>query len=193
MKRTSNCLVCGVLNDCDICNFDWEIVDYNNIEIDWTAPDYEFDEDYNYYQCLIVNGIVFDGTKDTPRVIRHTGGKATPKVEWKYTTWKELNDRFNVALFADLIGVTDVVEWKYVNGQPAYENGIPVLRVPTGEYAKCFIKITDSHVELWRETIYGEELAVQYPIQDAPAGNYAGFAPGAVWTEMPADADVSIG
>jgi len=199
-KRTSNCLVCGILNDCDICNFDWELVDYNNIEIDWTPADYEFDEEYNYYQCLIVNGIVFDGTKDTPRVIRHTGGKASPKVEWKYVSYKDLKDTFTILgaldVFEenlDILGATQVVEWKYVNDVPAfYDNGLPILRIPTGEFAKCFIKITDSHVELWRETVYGEELAAQCPIQEAPAGDYAGFAPGAVWTEMPAG-DVSIG
>lgn len=175
--------VCDVCDDvCSNCKVVEKLVDFKNITIDWTAPDYEYDEDYNYYQCLIVNGIVFDGTNDTPRIMRKTGGKATPKVEWKYISWKDLSDKcaeLGIAMPAN-VAITDVFEWKYVNGVAAFEDGMPVLRIPTGEFAKCFVKVTGSHVELWRETPYGEELAKQFAIQDAPEGNYGYYAPGAV-------------
>lgn len=137
-------------------------------EIGWTNPVYEMAEPYNYYQYLIVNGVVMDGRADTPRIWRYTNGKATPKVEWKYA-------------FVEAAYPYNVVEYKYisdVNGKmvQAYENGEAVYRYPTGEFGNYHIKVTDTEIQVWIKDAKGDYMIDSVSRVNADfGGGYAGY------------------
>jgi len=131
-------------------NWKWDVpgsfkVKYD-AKIDWTEPTYEMAEPYNMYQYLIVNDVVLDGTNDKDLVIRYTGGKATPKVEWKFEFFQNAIDENG-----NLIdGVYEVVERKYVDGVAAVDkNNNPIYRVPTGEYGNTYFKLNGKVIEYW--------------------------------------------
>ncbi|MBQ6936890.1 MAG: hypothetical protein IJN36_00040 [Clostridia bacterium] len=118
----------------------------NDAKISWTAPSYEMAEPYNYYQYLIVNGVVLDGENGKDRVLRYTGGKATPKVTWKFAFFQNAKDA-NGNLVEN---VYEVVERKYVDGKEAVDaNNNPIYRVPTGEYGNTYFKLNGNMIEYW--------------------------------------------
>ncbi|MBO5059653.1 MAG: hypothetical protein J6C82_01900 [Clostridia bacterium] len=136
-------------------------------DISWTAPQYEMEEPYNYYQYLVVNGLVFDGRNDLPRVYRFTDGKASPKVEWKYQ-WSEREYPYNV------------IEFKYVDGKQAFDlNGEPVYRVPTGEFGNIYFKTTNTEIQLWIKDARGGDVMVEAfsRVDGDFGGGLAGYAP----------------
>ncbi len=159
--------------------WDADTVRFGGAEISWTDYDYEAAEQYDFYQCLVVNGVVCDGSNDTPRIWRKLGNKATPDVSWEYLSWNELKDMLPDNIFIDaddhdvekiltydvygnaqIVDVHDIVEWKHVDGKPimielADGSEVPYLRIPTGEYAKCYTEITDTEIQLWRQTNRG--------------------------------------
>lgn len=162
-------------------HWDIDTVRYGGGTIGWTKYSYEMEDMYDYYQFLVVNGVVLDGRNDTPRIYRKTGGKATPNVEWRYLSWQAMND-LDVTDAYDL-GVLDIVEWKYIDGRPAYHaDGTPVLRVPTGEYANCYIYVTDKEIQVWRETGRGaDEFVYAVDRTSHPLGQLTDvFVPGTV-------------
>lgn len=118
----------------------------NDAEISWTAPAYEMAEPYNYYQYLIVNGVVLDGTDGKDRILRYTGGKASPKVTWKFAFFQNAKDaNGNI-----VENVYEVVEQKYVNGVVAVDvNNNPIYRVPTGEYGNTYFRLNGNMIEYW--------------------------------------------
>ncbi len=118
----------------------------NDAEISWTAPAYEMAEPYNYYQYLIVNGVVLDGTDGKDRILRYTGGKASPKITWKFAFFQNAKDaNGNI-----VENVYEVVEQKYVNGVVAVDvNNNPIYRVPTGEYGNTYFKLNGNMIEYW--------------------------------------------
>ena len=114
-----------------------------NAKIDWTKPSYEMAEPYNYYQYLIVDGVVLDGTNGKDRILRYTGGKATPKVEWKFAF-------FQLAQNSEGADVYEIVEQKYVDGAKATNaQGEFIYRIPTGEYANTYFKLNGNLIEYW--------------------------------------------
>jgi len=118
----------------------------NDAKISWTAPSYEMAEPYNYYQYLIVNGIVLDGTNGKDRVLRYTGGKATPKITWKFEFFQNAKDN-NGNIIEN---VYEVVESKYVDGVKAVDaNNNSIYRVPTGEYGNTYFKLNGNIIEYW--------------------------------------------
>jgi len=159
--------------------WDVDTVRFGGGAIGWTEYSYEMDDMYDYYQFLVVNGVVCDGREDTPRIYRKTGGKATPKVEWRYLSWDDMGDMG----VSTANGVLDIVEWKYIDGKPAYNaDGTPVLRVPTGEYANCYIYVTDKEIQVWRETGRGkDEFIMAVDRTNHPLGQLTDvFVPGTV-------------
>lgn len=143
----------------------------HSANITWTNPIYEMSEPYNYYQYLVVNGLVMDGHNDTPRIWRYTGGKATPDVEWKYA-FVEADYPFNV------------VEFKYIRGNDgkmilAYdEDGLPVYRYPTGEFGNGYIKVTDTEIQFRVKDDKGDYLVESINRTDADfGGGYEGYTP----------------
>ncbi len=171
--------------------WDADTVRFGGAEISWTDYDFELAEDYDYYQCLVINGVVCDGSNDTPRIWRKSGGVATPDVEWKFITWAMLQNEFDTEELlgsgisaADYYGLTpyDIVEWKHVNNIPVLnEDGAPVLRIPTGEYAKGYVVVTDTEYQIWRETNRGaDELIESYNRVDHDLGSSFGNISGTV-------------
>lgn len=136
--------------------------------ISWTNPVYEMAAPYNYYQYLVVNGLVMDGRADTPRIFRYTGGKATPKVEWKYA-------------FVEAAYPYHVVEYKYISDVDgkmvlAYENDEPVYRYPTGEFGNYNIKVTDTEIQVWVKDANKDYMIDSISRVDADfGGGYAGY------------------
>lgn len=118
----------------------------NDAKISWTKTYYEMEEPYNQYQYMIVNGIVLDGNAGKDRVLRYTGGKETPNVNWKFAFFqKAKDDNGNL-----LENVYEVVEQKYVDGVAAFDkNGSPIYRVPTGEYGNTYFKFNGNTIEYW--------------------------------------------
>lgn len=115
-------------------------------EISWTAPSYEMAEPYNYYQFLIVNGVVLDGTNGKDRIFRYTGGKASPKITWKFEFFQNAKDANGNIIES----VYEVVERKYVDGVAAVDvNNNPIYRVPTGEYGNTYFKLNGNMIEYW--------------------------------------------
>lgn len=115
-------------------------------KIDWTNPTYEMAEPYNMYQYLIVNGVVLDGTNGKDRIFRYTGGKASPKVTWKFAFFQNaIDENGNI-----VEGVYEVVERKYVDGVAAVDKfNNPIYRVPTGEYGNTYFKLNGNQIEYW--------------------------------------------
>lgn len=137
-------------------------------KIEWTNPIYEMAEPHNYYQYLIVNGLVMDGRNDTPRIWRYTNGKASPDVEWRYA-------------FVEADYPYNVVEYKYIRNSSgkmvlAYENGEPVYRYPTGEFGNYHIKVTDTEIQVWVKDAKGDYKIDSISRTDADfGGSYAGY------------------
>lgn len=163
-------------------NWDWDVVRYGGAKVAWTPLSYEMEEPYRQYQYLVVNGLVLDGRNDTPRVYRYTNGKATPNVEWRYVNWMDLGT--DLANYPMASNPFNIIEWKYIDGKPAYNaDGSPVLRIPTGEYANSYIKVTDTAIELWRRTGRGpDEFIYSISRVNHSLGDFDAFAPGAVYT-----------
>lgn len=161
--------------------WDDDVVRYGGAIIDWTPVSYEEEEPYLQYQYLIVNGIIMDGRNDTPRVWRYTNGKATPKVEWKYVNWEDLG--YDLADAPMASWPFNIVEWKYIDGKPAYNlDGTPVLRIPSGDYANGYFKVTDKEIQLWRQTGRGADEYISSVSRVHPtAGDKAGFVPGTIF------------
>lgn len=76
--------------------------------VSWTSVQYEKAYPYNYYQFLIVNGVVLDGRTENgatlPRVFRYTGGTANPKVTYVYA-FTEKDPDYKVIMEKCLDGV----------------------------------------------------------------------------------------
>ncbi len=143
-------------------------VDFNG-KISWTEEQFESAEPYKYYQFLIVNGMVMDGSNETPRIVRLTSGKATPNITWKYA-------------FAEEEYPYSVVEQKFINGKPVLdENDKPIYRIPTGEFANSKIKVTSTDIEIWLyDDRGGSYLVKSIPkyrglLGDNPNGNAPGI------------------
>ena len=154
-------------------NWNWDSdvvrIEYNG-KISWTDEQFEDAEPYKYYQFLVVNGLVLDGRNETPRIVRLTGGKATPNVTWKYA-------------FAEAEYPYSIVEQKFVNGEAIYDaNGNPIYRIPTGEFANSTIKVTSTDVEIWlKDARGGSYLVKSIPRYTGVVGsNPNGNAPGIV-------------
>lgn len=158
------------MNDGWAWDYDSFYVTYD-AKIDWTAPAYEMAEPYNMYQYLIVNDIVLDGTNGKDKVLRYTGGKATPKVTWKFEFFQNMIGEDGNSK----PGVYEVVEKKYVDGVAAVDkNGNPIYRVPTGEYGNTFFKVNGNIVEYWVVDKAGHQTLL------ATANNYAGSLGGLI-------------
>lgn len=129
--------------------WDWDCDSFEiryDAKIEWSKTYYEMDEPYKQYQYLIVNGIVLDGKDGKEKVLRYTGGKETPNVEWKFVFFQHAKDD-NGNL---LENIYEVVEQKYVDGVAAFdENGNPIYRVPTGEYGNTYFKLNGNKIEYW--------------------------------------------
>lgn len=141
---------------------------YGGGKVSWTGVMYEMAEPYNMYQYLIVNGIVFDGHNDLPRIYRYTGGKATPTVEWKYA-------------FAEKEYPYNVIEYKYVDGKLAIDEvtGEPIYRMPTGEYANLYYKVTSTEVQAWLKDDNADVKIGSISRVDHDLGDYSGYVGGA--------------
>lgn len=136
----------------------------NNATVEWTAPAYEMAEPYNMYQYLIVNGVVLDGTNGKDRILRYTGGKASPDVTWKFAFFQNM-----VKDGVICNGIYEVVEQKYVDGVAAVDaNGNPIYRIPTGEYGNTFFKVNGNIIEYWVVDKAGNQTLL------ATANNFAG-------------------
>lgn len=138
-------------------------------KIEWTEPTYEMNEPYNYYQYLIVNGLVMDGRNDTPEIWRYTGGKAAPSVEWRYA-------------FVEGQYPYNVVEYKYIRNAAGKmvlaldENNEPVYRYPSGEFGNYHIKVTDTEIQVWVKDKKGDYMVDSFSRTDADfGGGYAGY------------------
>lgn len=149
----------------------------NDSKIEWSKVSYEMQEPYYQYQYLIVNGIVMDGRNDTPSIRRYTGGKATPKVEWRYC-------------FAEAEYPYEVIEVKYMEGNDGKmimavdENFNPIVRIPTGEYANSYFVVTDTNVEIWIKDNKASYKIATFPRNEGPFGdNYAGYTNGAYYID----------
>ncbi len=115
-------------------------------EISWTAPSYEMAEPYNYYQFLVVNGVVMDGSNGKDRIFRYTGGKASPKITWKFAFFQNAKDSSGNILQ----NIYEVVERKYVDGVAAVDvNNNPIYRIPTGEYGNTYYVLNGNMIECW--------------------------------------------
>ncbi len=154
--------------------WDNDIVTYGVPSISWTAPQYEMEEPYYYYQYLTINGLTFDGKNDTPRIFRYLGhpmftpnmpvSKATPKVEWRY-------------VFSEAAAPYNVIEVKYLDGKMAYDEytGLPYYRT-TGEFGNAYIKVTSNQIQLWVKDERGGN--VQVDAVSRTDANYDGFSMG---------------
>lgn len=141
----------------------------DEVKIEWSKPVYEMAEPYLYYEYLIVNGVVMDGSNDTPEIWRYTGGKATPDVEWRYA-------------FTEAAAPHAIVEFKYIRDNDgdmvlAYDrDGVVEYRYPTGEFGNCFFKVTDTKVQVWVKSEVGEALLYEYDRANFDFGDYyAGY------------------
>lgn len=141
---------------------------YGGAQVSWTGVMYEMAEPYNMYQYLIINGIVFDGHNDLPRIYRYTGGKATPSVEWKY-------------VFAEKAYPYNVIEYKYVDGKLAIDEvtGEPIYRIPTGEFANVYHKVTATEVQTWLKDANADVMIGSVSRVDHDLGSYSAYVPGA--------------
>lgn len=118
----------------------------NTAKVSWSKQYYEMAEPYNYYQFLIVNGVVMDGTNGKDRIYRYTGGKASPKITWKFAFFQNAKDENGNILS----NVYEVVERKYVDGVAAIDTfGNPIYRVPTGEYGNTYFIQKGTTIEYW--------------------------------------------
>ena len=160
--------------------WDWDAdtaIIKNDASINWTTPIYEMAEPYNYFQFLIVNGLVLDGRNDTPCVKRYTGGKADPKVEWKYC-------------YAQADAPYEIIEVKYIEDNDGKmvmavdELGNPIVRIPTGKYANSYFVVTDTAVELWIKDDVKSYKLETYPRANGPFGGaYYGYTSGAAYIQ----------
>lgn len=149
----------------DIWKWDGDIIKYGGGKVGWTSVMYESAPPYLQYQYLIVNGIVFDGHNDLPRIFRYTGGKASPEIVWKSVFYKNDADRKNGDMILeenhlDPNGLTahlyphewhnhSIVEFKYLDGRLSLDqSGLPVFR-PSGSYENCYITANASHIFVW--------------------------------------------
>ncbi len=125
--------------------------------ISWTAPAYEMAEPYNYYQYLVINGVVMDGSCGKDRILRYTGGKASPSVTWKFAFFQNsIDESGNIDN-----SVYEVVERKYIDGVPAVdEYNQPIYRVPTGEYGNTYFKLNGNFIEKWITDDSGNKIKV---------------------------------
>lgn len=96
--------------------------------ITWTAPNFELAPPHKYYQYMIVDGIVCDGTNNKPLVWRYTGANADPKVEWKLDSFTTVvpND-----VKANTLGLYATIERLYVNGIKTDITRVPALAFRT--------------------------------------------------------------
>ena len=127
------------------------LVAKKGVTVEWTAPEYEIAEPYYYYQYLVVNGVVLDGSLDAngvakDRIFRYTGAKASPEVKWQFAFFQNYTDKAGV-LHTD---IWEVVEVKLVDGKVTNQ-----YRVPTGKYGNTFIKKNGTALEYWVEDAAG--------------------------------------
>ena len=143
--------------------------------ISWTDPAVTFEntDPYLQYQYLVVNGVAMDGhyiglDKNgnklyADKIIRYTGGKATPNITWKFAFFRKAIDKDGT----EIPNVYEVVEQKFVNGQPGYDGfvtdkngnvvGNPIYRIPTGRYGNTYFKLNGNKIELWVTDEYGNK------------------------------------
>lgn len=129
--------------------WDWDadsLVIANDAEISWSKTYYEMAEPYYYYQFLIVNGVPLDGKDGRERIVRYTGGKASPVITWKFAFFQNATDEYGNIL----PNVYEVVERKYVDGVPGVDaDKNPIYRVPTGEYGNTYFVVKADEIEYW--------------------------------------------
>ena len=119
-------------------------------KISWTAPAFEMAEPYNYYQYLIIDGVIMDGTNGKDRIFRYTGGKASPNVKWEFAFFQNMLD----AQGQPISNIYSVVERKYliIDGKKVAAtdaNNNPVYRVVTGEYGNTYFVVNGNTIEYW--------------------------------------------
>lgn len=134
--------------------------------IGWSAPLYELDEPYYYYQFLIVNGVVMDGHKlsdgsTVPYITRYTGGVATPVITWEFDHFEE---------YKPSEGLYEVVMRKFVDGKAT-----DTLRKPSGEYGKVYVKISANLIQVCVEDGAGNMRVLQ-SIKQGDPNNLGGVA-----------------
>ncbi len=159
---------------------------YGGGKVDWTGVMYESREPYRMYQYMIINGIIFDGHNDLPRIYRYTGGKASPKVEWKYAypvndaghsipdmILKETGDVDVIHQMSQDVHKHSIIEFKYLDGKLARDDaGNPVWRY-SGEFENCYVTTTDTEILVW---VTGVDTPVQVIERtNHNLGNYAGY------------------
>ena len=136
----------------------WDVADgfavTNDAYITWTQPTYEMEGPrYYQYQLLVINNIVMDGSGDTPRIVRYTGGFELPEVEWRFVFFQHKFDEEGNELPHDF----DAVERKYVNGVAAVDaEGNPVYRIPTLGVDNRYFKVNGYTIEVWKVNADGE-------------------------------------
>lgn len=144
--------------------WDEDTLRYGGGQVSWSGVFYEMEEPYAQFQYLIVNGLPFDGRNDLPRIYRYTGGTASPKIEWKYA-------------FAEADYPYNVIEFKYIDGKQAFEkDGVtPVYRIPTGEFANTYAKVTDKEVQIWLKDNRGDVMLYSESRVNHDTGYYEGY------------------
>ena len=157
-----------------------DTVKWGGANVSWTKPTFEMKAPYKMYQFLVVNGLVFDGRNDLPRIWRYTGGKATPNVEWKYA-FPEAD--LPQIVMAGGISPFDIIEFKYVNGKLAIDEvtGEPIYRV-TDEYANVYVKTTDKEIQYWiKDDVTNAEMQMFSVPRTSTTGSYGGYVGGATF------------
>ncbi len=154
--------------------------------ISWTNPasSYENTDPYLQYQYLIVNGIVMDGHhlgngEYADKIVRYTGGKATPKVTWKFAFFQNAKDK-DGTIIPD---VYEVVEQKFIDGKPGMDGtvtdengnviGNPIYRIPVGKYGNTYFKLNGSKIEYWVVDSDGNKALLES--YDNVTGNLGGL------------------
>ncbi len=93
-------------------------------DVAWTTPNFEAAPPHRYYQYMILDGVVLDGSNNKPLVWRYTGANADPKVEWKLDSFTTVvpND-----VNANTLGLYAAVERLYVNGIKTEYTRLPAI------------------------------------------------------------------
>jgi hypothetical protein len=140
--------------------------------IEWSGVCYEKDFPYNYYQYLIVDGVVLDGSYVAPnvylpRVFRYTGGQASPKVEWKYS-------------FAEAAPPHKIYCEKFLDGKATGVLGFFEQRA--GRFGIVVYGETKGELDYKLKSVYGVQ---DYELDDVEYKGYAAWVP---LTDATADA-----
>lgn len=156
-------------------------------EIEWTAPAFEMNAPYNYYQYLVINDIVFDGKDGKEVILRYTGGKASPKVEWKFVFFQHILDEFG----NEIPQMYEAVQRKYVDGVAAVDEfGNPVYRVPELGDGNGYFKMNGNMIEYWGASLDNKTHTVLARFENW-TGNLGGIIDGFVTGSINTEAVIS--